>query len=107
MSWTPELDEEIEAMFQSLAVPTFRGFQTFARTMRETRSERSAREEAEARAERQRTLRTNYDRARWCELRNAPLVAVEKDGVIWMTPPPELDRIRASSREYQRRKRSP
>lgn len=98
MSWASSLSEEIAETFRVLTVPTFAGFQTFTRTLHESKKERLAREEKERRE----LERLAYHRERWIALREAPLVAVEKDGIVWMMPPSALDRKRAAARDRQR-----
>lgn len=101
MSWSPDLSEEIAETFRTLVVPTFAGFQTFTRTLHETRKQRLAREKKERR-ELERLL---YHRERWTALRNEPLFPVLRDGAVWMMPPLALDRKRAAARDRQRASR--
>lgn len=46
------------------------------------------------------------DNERWAALKAAPLQPVEKNGVIWMMPPPELDEIRERHKLHMREVRA-
>lgn len=112
VSWSDALGAEIEALFAPLAVPTFAGFRTFERQAKETAAERRERERLERIHEKRLAYhrtekRRAYYRKRWRDLKDAPLVATVVDGVVWMLPPPELEKRRRRAREYEREKRTP
>ena len=117
--WHDGLGDEIAELFGELScVPETRGLSTS--TTKDAgivvpRQQGRSLESVERRREWQRTVgnvrrkqraakakRRAYESARWRALKDAPLVAVEVGGVIWLRPPAELERHRERARSRRR-----